>query len=284
MCIRDSINAEYGESTLSPMAITNTPCFCLMLLASLDGVMGHAAMAHPRPRNAIDGSLPPWTNWSYPCDATHQGDMCAITFCEDGHNCQGSCAISAHDGPDKLTASNGQACYWFSNGCTVGCDACDGTTNHVGHGSQQFLYQGMNQSAVNAHKVIISNPFSPPAGEMILDPSSLPGLHIRPGCLHPNPNKPTVCSSNQRTANTQAECGSPEDFYYYSPWRAPGSAPVIDACGSAGGRFPGQATGGAGAQYQNLSLIHISEPTRLLSISYAVFCLKKKKKSPVSST
>eukprot|EP00658_Telonema_sp_P-2_P017116 TRINITY_DN16628_c0_g1_i6.p2 TRINITY_DN16628_c0_g1~~TRINITY_DN16628_c0_g1_i6.p2 ORF type:complete len:171 (+),score=54.52 TRINITY_DN16628_c0_g1_i6:174-686(+) len=28
-----------------------------------------------------------------------------------------------------------------------------------------------------------------------------------------------------------------------------------------------------------LSLIHISEPTRLLSISYAVFCLKKKKQS-----
>ena len=26
----------------------------------------------------------------------------------------------------------------------------------------------------------------------------------------------------------------------------------------------------------DLSLIHISEPTRLLSISYAVFCLKKK--------
>src|SRR5678816_816853 len=30
-------------------------------------------------------------------------------------------------------------------------------------------------------------------------------------------------------------------------------------------------------EYLNLSLIHISEPTRLLSISYAVFCLKKKK-------
>src|SRR5674536_130358 len=27
---------------------------------------------------------------------------------------------------------------------------------------------------------------------------------------------------------------------------------------------------------EGLSLIHISEPTRLLSISYAVFCLKKK--------
>src|SRR5450756_2981369 len=30
--------------------------------------------------------------------------------------------------------------------------------------------------------------------------------------------------------------------------------------------------------WHNLSLIHISEPTRLGMISYAVFCLKKKKK------
>src|SRR5660398_300357 len=30
--------------------------------------------------------------------------------------------------------------------------------------------------------------------------------------------------------------------------------------------------------YDYLSLIHISEPTRLRRISYAVFCLKKKKK------
>eukprot|EP00658_Telonema_sp_P-2_P017600 TRINITY_DN16853_c0_g2_i1.p1 TRINITY_DN16853_c0_g2~~TRINITY_DN16853_c0_g2_i1.p1 ORF type:complete len:204 (+),score=61.75 TRINITY_DN16853_c0_g2_i1:1-612(+) len=31
----------------------------------------------------------------------------------------------------------------------------------------------------------------------------------------------------------------------------------------------------------NLSLIHISEPTRLLSISYAVFCLKKKNNTTI---
>eukprot|EP00658_Telonema_sp_P-2_P062198 TRINITY_DN5086_c0_g1_i1.p1 TRINITY_DN5086_c0_g1~~TRINITY_DN5086_c0_g1_i1.p1 ORF type:complete len:295 (+),score=100.65 TRINITY_DN5086_c0_g1_i1:266-1150(+) len=35
---------------------------------------------------------------------------------------------------------------------------------------------------------------------------------------------------------------------------------------------------GSAASAVDLSLIHISEPTRLLSISYAVFCLKKKKK------
>eukprot|EP00831_Metopus_contortus_P043385 TRINITY_DN34826_c0_g1_i3.p3 TRINITY_DN34826_c0_g1~~TRINITY_DN34826_c0_g1_i3.p3 ORF type:complete len:118 (-),score=14.09 TRINITY_DN34826_c0_g1_i3:30-383(-) len=34
---------------------------------------------------------------------------------------------------------------------------------------------------------------------------------------------------------------------------------------------------------QNLSLIHISEPTRPLYISYAVFCLKKKKTNPYST-
>src|SRR5680860_592446 len=32
------------------------------------------------------------------------------------------------------------------------------------------------------------------------------------------------------------------------------------------------------AQHHQLSLIHISEPTRRTPISYAVFCLKKKKK------
>eukprot|EP00658_Telonema_sp_P-2_P013452 TRINITY_DN15090_c0_g2_i1.p1 TRINITY_DN15090_c0_g2~~TRINITY_DN15090_c0_g2_i1.p1 ORF type:complete len:136 (+),score=14.28 TRINITY_DN15090_c0_g2_i1:44-451(+) len=32
-----------------------------------------------------------------------------------------------------------------------------------------------------------------------------------------------------------------------------------------------------------LSLIHISEPTRLLSISYAVFCLKKKKRKDTNN-
>src|SRR5678816_2856298 len=44
-------------------------------------------------------------------------------------------------------------------------------------------------------------------------------------------------------------------------------------------RSPGRRPGTFMARtHEKLSLIHISEPTRLLSISYAVFCLKKKKK------
>eukprot|EP00831_Metopus_contortus_P061144 TRINITY_DN53006_c0_g1_i2.p4 TRINITY_DN53006_c0_g1~~TRINITY_DN53006_c0_g1_i2.p4 ORF type:complete len:133 (-),score=29.47 TRINITY_DN53006_c0_g1_i2:108-506(-) len=54
----------------------------------------------------------------------------------------------------------------------------------------------------------------------------------------------------------------------------PGMAYAFDLS-SAGSTAIGLAIG----TYLNLSLIHISEPTRPLYISYAVFCLKKKKKN-----
>ena len=91
------------------------------LLSLVWEAQAHGAMTFPRPRNALDGDLAPWTNWSYPCDAAHQKEMCAVSFCCGGRDCQGSCAKSAHDGvKGSLTASNGQACYYFSNGCTPG--------------------------------------------------------------------------------------------------------------------------------------------------------------------
>merc|ERR1719499_1046240 len=39
------------------------------------------------------------------------------------------------------------------------------------------------------------------------------------------------------TANHNAEEGSVADIYKYNPWRAPGTAPVFDACGMAGGNW-----------------------------------------------
>ena len=47
-----------------------------------------------------------------------------------------------------------------------------------------------------------------------------------------------MCDPNLRTVNVHAECGGPTDWYYYSPWRHPGSAPVFDSCGVAGGHRP----------------------------------------------
>ena len=88
-----------------------TLAFAVSLLAAW--VDAHGAMTYPRPRNALDGDLPAFTSWAYPCDAIHKGINCTMTFCGNAQNCQGSCAKSAHDGiKDSLTANNGQACYW----------------------------------------------------------------------------------------------------------------------------------------------------------------------------
>ena len=45
--------------------------------------------------------------------------------------------------------------------------------------------------------------------------------------------------------------GLQEDNYYYTPWRAPGFAPLFDSCGIAGGRSEGP--GGHGAVYKATS-------------------------------
>ena len=55
------------------------------------------------------------------------------------------------------------------------------------------------------------------------------------------------------------------------------AAPAWRAIMRADPAAEGHSDGGA----ENLSLIHISEPTRPSSISYAVFCLKKKKTRPL---
>eukprot|EP00040_Diaphanoeca_grandis_P025237 m.139565 g.139565 ORF g.139565 m.139565 type:complete len:437 (-) comp30067_c0_seq1:381-1691(-) len=232
----------------------------ILACACVNNVNGHGAMTFPRPRNAIDGQINPWTSWSYPCDATHQGANCTMTFCEDGKNCQGSCPVSAHNGVvDALNASNGQSCYWFNNGCMIGCDKCDGTNNHWGHGNQNFLYKGMNSQQLLKNNITIDDPWDPTPGDMLINPTSMKALNITQNCNNPTTKKATICDPKLRTMNTQVECGSPEDIYYFSPWRAPGSAPMIDSCGVAGGRYPGQGTGGAGAQYQNTTLAHEGE-------------------------
>ena len=47
--------------------------------------------------------------------------------------------------------------------------------------------------------------------------------------------EPTLNDPHLRTMNKKAIAGSINDTYRYNPWRAPGFAPVEDACGMAGG-------------------------------------------------
>ena len=61
-------------------------------------------------------------------------------------------------------------------------------------------------------------------------------------------------------------------YAYWSYWDGRSGSWVFSNTGPASRRMTNSSVAG-------LSLIHISEPTRLLSISYAVFCLTKKNSS-----
>ena len=58
--------------------------------------------------------------------------------------------------------------------------------------------------------------------------------------------------------NVHAVEGSVTDSYRFNPWRAPGYAPVVDACGQAGGKYMDSAMGGDSAFTNSLSIVFTS--------------------------
>jgi len=153
-------------------------------------VFSHGSLVQPPPRNAIDNILPYW-NQDPPSDWSHHVDTPICPVSESLH---------------KLSLRQGQSCFWFSHGCTIFCDQCDGKTGRLPH-------QGTcgNENKVNA----------------------------------------TICDPKYRTINRYAPCGDVSDYYYYNPWRAPGSAPIFDACGMAGGSPVPVSNPAVGVRYKN---------------------------------
>lgn len=192
-------------------------------------VYSHGAIVYPPSRNAVDASEKPWGG-EVPTPVPFE-PWCPVPS-------EAAAGLDARN----LTGSNGQACFWFSNGCAIGCDKCDGATRGP---IPTFLCKGTNANKTNCSLVPSNN-----------------NTHMQFGPKAPICSKPlsaTVCAPDQRTVNTQAECGGDDDYFYYSPWRRPGSAPVIDACGTAGGRNPGQGDGGFGASYQNTTNARVGD-------------------------
>ena len=72
-------------------------------------VAGHASVIMPPSRNAVDGLLPgtPWSNGKSPPTGSI---MPYSSPCVNGSD----------------YCSNGQASFWFSQGCTIGCASCTG--------------------------------------------------------------------------------------------------------------------------------------------------------------
>lgn len=115
---------------------------------------GHGALVFPRPRNSIDY-----------LKNVNEEQCSNIT----GHAC--------HDG---------QAAFWYSQGCFIGCPTCD----HISGRRQTDLCK-LGKKATN--------------------------------------------NGEARSLNLDATPLASNDIYQHNPWRAPGSAPVADACGLAGG-------------------------------------------------
>jgi len=146
-----------------------------ILLAGVVLVSAHSNLIYPKPRNAIDSLLPEWSNGKSPYVWQPNGHApCACTNGTNGEPC-----------------ASAQTCLWFSVGCSIGCEECDG-------GDKGGANPNVKDRCGSGKKYTISNP------------------------LH-------------RTVNRYAEAGSDEDWSKFNPWRAPGSAPVYDACGRASG-------------------------------------------------
>jgi len=147
--------------------------FTTLLLCALSStVNGHGSMIMPPARNSIDAELPAWSDGKHPMTGTIEPYNCRCT-----------------NGTDLC--NNGQSCFWFSQGCTIGCKKCDGD------------------------------------GARIPNWDHCPGESINA----------TLNDPKYRTANQNATPGSIDDIWKFHPWRAPGQAPVFDACGMAGGTW-----------------------------------------------
>ena len=130
----------------------------------------------------------------------------------------------------------------------ISCDECDGRTGQVVH--PKFIWTGTGPAP----------DWEDPTHQLLPDPNHTSPIDhgARPDdpnsqrlsiCKEPK-RKATICAPELRTLNIDAECHSDQDYFQYAPWRAPGSAPVHDACGVAGGVLPGQGPAAAGGDYQ----------------------------------
>lgn len=177
------------------------------LFAAASQATGHGAITWPPSRNAVDGrgahALSPWKDGKTKNPPPFGGfNLCAVPGSKD---------------PKTVLTTNGQACYWFSNGCSHGCPECDTIT------------RGPIPSAVNQTidgRVFSDWPSPKTASEcqaMTPFPKDSASRAVNP-CVRKMDvcglnHSASICSADLRTYNVNASCGAEDDWYYFSPWR-----------------------------------------------------------------
>ena len=80
----------------------------MLLFPSAPLLLAHASMIMPPSRNAIDAELTSWSNGKHPDTGFIEPYSCS---CVNG---------------TEAECNSGQGCFWFSQGCSIGCPHCDG--------------------------------------------------------------------------------------------------------------------------------------------------------------
>mmetsp|Transcript_20223 Transcript_20223/g.56068 ORF Transcript_20223/g.56068 Transcript_20223/m.56068 type:complete len:414 (-) Transcript_20223:94-1335(-) len=179
-----------------------------LILSFIALAAGHGALYIPKPRNAMDSSLPEFAGGRAPrnpctCTNGNGGPRGGADGCDMGIRGDG----------------DGQACYWWSQGCSIGCGKCatESSSPTPCHGNAPHTDKlGFRKSYCNSSQ------------------------------------KPTL-PRHAWTLNMGAAEGSEEDSYRFNPWRAPGTAPIVDPCGQAGGEYGYQRLGGD-SEFYNTTL------------------------------
>lgn len=115
---------------------------------------------------------------------------------------------------------DGQSCLWWSQGCSIGCEKCVTAIE----GFKEFNGKAPQAGKIGFSTRYCNSTFNSAGAPVPLINATLP--------------------KHAWTLNMGAVEGSKEDAYRFNPWRAPGYAPVVDACGQAGGKFKSQHIGG----------------------------------------
>jgi len=88
-------------------------------------ILAHGAIIKPISRNAVDRHLIDNVTQMYGCNCGCNPDGSGA----GGRPCTASALAECGEAGER-TNMTGQPCLWFSQGCGIGCDACDNHTQH----------------------------------------------------------------------------------------------------------------------------------------------------------